>query len=150
MTSFSLPWYAIIGAQKATEAGYPILGAMALAVVTSTAGRFLVDVVSGVPPKLFVRSEWFVVTAAGTGLIWVLLDEMTGLPYWATVLIALAIGFTFRILALYRGWEEPLPKVPAGIHIHADRRPLLGRKLDHKSQEELRILGLDVDAPPDN
>ncbi|GAA1826255.1 trimeric intracellular cation channel family protein [Agromyces salentinus] len=145
MTSFSLPWYAIIGAQKATEAGYPILGALAMAVIASTAGRFLIDVVSGVPPKQFVRSEWFVATAAGTGLVWILLDEMTGLPYWATVLIAFAVGFTFRILALYRGWEEPLSKEPAGLHIHADRRPLLGRKLAHKSQEELRILGLSVD-----
>ena len=145
MTSFSLPWYAIIGAQKATEAGYPILGALAMAVIASTAGRFLIDVVSGVPPKQFVRSEWFVATAAGTGLAWILLDEMTALPYWATVAIAFALGFAFRIVALYRGWEEPLPKEPDGIHVHPDRRPLLGRKLAHKSKEELRLLGLTVD-----
>ena len=151
MTSFSLPWYAIIGAQKAVEAGYPILGAVALGVIASTAGRWLIDVSSGVPPKQFVRSEWFVVTAAGTALIWILLDA-TGLPYWAAVLIAFAFGFAFRVLALYGGWEEPLAAEPAGVKIHPDRRPLLGRKLAHKSKEELRYLGLNVEdehtAPP--
>lgn len=145
MTSFSLPWYAIIGAQKASEAGYPILGAVAMAVIAATAGRFLIDLASGVPPKQFVRSEWFVATAAGTGLVWILLDEATALPYWATVLLAFGAGFGFRITALYRGWEEPLSAEPAGIHLHPDRRPLLGRKLQHKSKEELRMLGLAVD-----
>jgi hypothetical protein len=61
------------------------------------------------------------------------------------VLIAFAAGFGVRLLALYRGWEEPLAAEPKGIHVHADRRPLLGRKLQHKSKEELRMLGLTVD-----
>ncbi|SIN75153.1 trimeric intracellular cation channel family protein [Agromyces cerinus] len=147
MTSFSLPWYAIIGAQKASEAGYPILGAVAMGVIASTAGRWLIDVSSGVPPKQFVRSEWFVVTAAGTSLLWILLDA-TGMSYWWTVLIAFAFGFVFRVVALYVGWEEPLATEPAGLHVHADRRPLLGRKLAGKSQEELRYLGLAVDGNP--
>ncbi|MDW4573937.1 TRIC cation channel family protein [Microbacterium sp. M3] len=144
MTSFSLPWYAIIGAQKANEAGYPILGALAIAVIAPTAGRFLIDVTSGVTPKQFVRGEWFVATAIGTGLVWIVLDEM-GVPYWISVAIAFLIGFTFRVLALYRGWEEPLAREPKGLKMHADKRPLLGRKLAGKSQEELRMLGLTVD-----
>lgn len=144
MTSFSLPWYAIIGAQKANEAGYPILGALAIAVIAPTAGRFLIDVTSGVTPKQFVRGEWFVATAVGTGLLWIVLDEM-GVPYWLSVAIAFFFGFTFRLLALYRGWEEPLARGPKGLKVHADRRPLLGRKLAGKSKEELRMLGLTVE-----
>lgn len=144
MTSFSLPWYAIIGAQKAVDAGYPILGAMAIAVIAPTAGRFMIDISSGVPPKHFVRGEWFVATAAATGLLWILLDGM-GVPYWGSVLLAFSAGFSFRILALYRGWEEPLASEPKGVRVHAERRPLLGRKLQHKSQEELRMLGLAVE-----
>jgi uncharacterized membrane protein YeiH len=80
MTSFSLPWYAIIGAQKAIDAGYPILGAIAIAVIAPTTGRYLIDLSSGVPPKQFVRGEWFVTIAAATGLLWILLDS-TGMPY---------------------------------------------------------------------
>src|SRR6516164_10692829 len=39
MTSFSLPWYAIVGAQKGVGAGLPVLGSILLAVVGPTAGR---------------------------------------------------------------------------------------------------------------
>lgn len=54
-------------------------------------------------------------------------------------------GLVFRLAALYRGWEEPLASEPTGVHLHADRRPLVGRKLQRKSVEELRMLGLTVD-----
>ena len=39
MTSFSLPWYAIAGAQKGVTAGIPVFGCIVLAVVGPTAGR---------------------------------------------------------------------------------------------------------------
>lgn len=42
MTSFSLPWYAIVGAQKGIEAGIPVLGSLLLAVVGPTAGRYYI------------------------------------------------------------------------------------------------------------
>jgi uncharacterized membrane protein YeiH len=148
MTSFALPWYAIIGAAKAVDAGLPVLGALVIAVVGPTAGRYLIDISSGVPPKQFVRGEWFVVTAILTGLIYIACTAL-GLGFWAATLIAFAIGFVFRVLALYRGWEEPLPKSPKGTRIHSDSRPLLGRKLHHKSQEELRMLGLLPDQDVD-
>ena len=141
MTSFALPWYAIIGAAKAMDAGLPVLGALVIAVIGPTTGRYLIDITSGVPPKQFVRGEWFVVTAILTGLIYIACAAL-GLDFVTSTLIAFAIGFTFRVVALYRGWEEPLPRSPKGTRIHSDARPLLGRKLHHKSQEELRMLGL--------
>ena len=52
------------------------------------------------------------------------------------------------MVALYRGWEEPIPKEPNGALVHEDGRPLLGRKLKGKSQKELRELGLVVDPEP--
>ena len=55
------------------------------------------------------------------------------------------VGFTIRVVALYRAWEEPLAKEPAGVYQHSDGRPLLGRKLAGKSQRELRDLGLLVE-----
>ena len=39
MTSFSLPWYAIVGAQVGIQVGLPVFGVLALAVVGPTAGR---------------------------------------------------------------------------------------------------------------
>ena len=144
MTSFSLPWYAIIGAKAGIDAGLPILGCLLLAVVGPTAGRFYIDITSGVPPKQFIRGEWFVGIAALTGLIWILLNA-AGMPIWPSVLLSFAIGFVLRLLALYRGWEEPLAKEPKGVYQHSDGRPLLGRKIAGKSQRELRDLGLLVE-----
>ena len=61
--------------------------------------------------------------------------------------IAFVAGFSFRLLALFLGWEEPLAKEPKGVYIHSDGRPLLGRKLAGKSQREMRDLGLTVEPP---
>jgi len=149
MTSFSLPWYAIAGAQKGIEVGLPVFGTCLLAVVGPTAGRWYADVTSGVPPKHFVRGEWFVGIALLTGLVWVclywLIVQQGGASIWWPTLIAFVLGYTLRMLALYRGWEEPLAAEPAGVYKHDDGRPLLGRKIAGKSQRELRDLGLLVE-----
>jgi hypothetical protein len=97
---------------------------------------------SGISPKQFIRSEWFIGTALLTGAVWIACDT-AGLSNWPAALISLAIGFGFRLTALFRGWEEPLAAEPAGVVIHKPH-VLLGRKLHDKSQRELRDLGLDV------
>jgi uncharacterized membrane protein YeiH len=162
MTSFSLAWYAIAGAEKGIDVGLPVLGTLLLAVIGPTAGRWYADVTSGVTPKQFIRGEWFVGVALLTGVIWVVLYwaivQKGGASIWWPTLIAFAIAFVVRMAALYRGWEEPLAKEPAGVYKHDDGRPLLGRKIADKSQRELRDLGLlvengtgqptDVEVPP--
>jgi uncharacterized membrane protein YeiH len=149
MTAFSLPWYAIVGAQKGVDVGLPVLGCLLLAIVGPTAGRFYIDITSGVTPKQFIRGEWFVATAILTGTVWIL-AYAAGAGTWLAAGLAFGAGFWFRVTALYRGWEEPLPKAPGGIVVHGERRPLLGRKLAGKSQQELRDLGLLPDTEGDS
>jgi uncharacterized membrane protein YeiH len=149
VTAFSLPLYAIVGAQKGVAVGLPVMGVLLLSVVGPTAGRWYVDVSCGVAPKHFVRGEWFVSIALLTGVVWVLCAS-AGFNTWVCAAIAFAVGYTVRIVALYRSWEEPLAPEPAGVYLHDDGRPHLGRKLQGKSQRELRSLGLlvdDDDAP---
>ncbi|MEZ4519345.1 MAG: hypothetical protein R3C44_21810, partial [Chloroflexota bacterium] len=92
-----------------------LLGAIALGVVGPTAGRFLIDVSSGVPAKQFVQGEWFVGTAVLTSVSFLFLRAGAyggpglALSFVAASLIAFAIGFTFRIAALWFLWEEPMP-----------------------------------------
>jgi uncharacterized membrane protein YeiH len=147
-TAFALPWYAIAGAYAARQQHLPILAALALAVITPTAGRYLIDVMSGVPPKQFIRSEWFIGTALLTGIVWVACYDGGGFNVWVASAIAFVVGFAFRVTALYRGWEEPLATPPTGVYQHADGRPLLGRKLQGKSVAELRDLGLVPEDSP--
>jgi uncharacterized membrane protein YeiH len=144
-TSFSLPWYAIVATQTGIEHGLPVVATLALAVVGPTTGRYLIDITSGVPPKQFVRGEWFVGTAVITGAVWILLNNADA-PDWTCAAGAFLLGFGFRVAALYRGWEEPLASVPKGVRTHDDGRPLLGRKLHKRSRRELRDLGLLVEA----
>jgi len=56
--------------------GLPVLGCLLLALVGPTAGRWLVDVSSGVTPKSFIKGEWFIGTALRDGAVWILV-------YWA-------------------------------------------------------------------
>ena len=143
MTAFSLPWYAIVGAQKGVTVGLPVWGCLLLALVGPTAGRYYIDITSGKTAKQFIRSEWFIGTALLTGLVWILVYWAGAGTWWAAG-IAFLVGFTFRLLALYRGWEEPLPREPKGVVVHKDH-VLLGRKLSGKSQRELADLGLLVE-----
>ena len=80
-------------------------------------------------------------TALLTGAVWIAMYE-AGFGTWVAAGVAFVVGFAFRLTALFRGWEEPLAKEPAGVYIHSDGRPLLGRKLAGKSQRELHDLGL--------
>lgn len=149
MTSFSLPWYAIVGCMAAVEHDLPVLAILVFAVVGPTAGRFYIDIASGVPPKQFIRGEWFVSCAVLVGAVWILCTE-AGLTGWWAIGIAFVVGYTFRVLALWFAWEEPLAREPAGVYLHSDGRPLLGRKLKGKSRRELHDLGLLVEEPARN
>jgi uncharacterized membrane protein YeiH len=118
MAAFSLPWYAIVGTQKALGET-PSLGLLAvilIGVVGPTAGRYFIDLTSGVTPQHFTRGEWFVGTAALTSLCYILIFEAMsqsgllatmGLGNWPPTILAWLIGFSFRILAWRLHWEEP-------------------------------------------
>ncbi|MEZ4504692.1 MAG: TRIC cation channel family protein [Thermomicrobiales bacterium] len=110
LTAFSLPWYAIVGAQKGVDVGLPVWGCLMLAVVGPTAGRWFIDVCSGVTPKHFVQSEWWTTIAFLTGLVWILTYSFVTSNTWVCAGVAFLVGFTVRLLAITRKWEEPLPK----------------------------------------
>lgn len=72
--AFASTDYAIAAAQKGAAAEIPVLGILLLAAVGPTAGRYYIDISCGVPPKQFIRGEWFVTTAVLTGAVWVVCD----------------------------------------------------------------------------
>jgi uncharacterized membrane protein YeiH len=108
MIAFSLPWYAIVGAQKSLAAGIPLVGVVFISVAGSTAGRYLIDIISGVTPKHFTHGEWFLGSAALAAGLYIVLDAL-GLSVWPATLVAWFIVFTFRYAALRFKWEKPEP-----------------------------------------
>jgi uncharacterized membrane protein YeiH len=112
MAAFALPWYAVVGAEKALADHVPYIAAVLIGVVGATAGRYVVDVTANVTPQHFVRGEWFVGTAVLAGTLYIVCAVGLGLSIWPATLVAVSIAFVFRLVALRRGWEEPDPGRP--------------------------------------
>jgi len=110
MAAFLLPWYAIIGTQKALgeEPQLGLLAVVRIGVVGPTAGRYFVDITSRVTPQHFVRGNWFVGTAVLASVLYIVLDAL-GVSVWPATLVAWGICFSFRLLALRYNWQEPEP-----------------------------------------
>ena len=135
MTSFSLPWYAVIGAIAGIGAGIPVLGSLLLAVVGPTAGRFYID--ASVMPKQFIKGEWFVGIAALTGAVWMVLDAM-GLGH-------LAGGARSRRLRVRDPARGPLPRL-GGTHAAGaeGRLPAQRRAAAPRSQDRRQVAARDA------
>ena len=108
MAAFSLPWYAVVGCDAALKAGLPLLAAIVIGVIGPTAGRYFIDITSGVTPKHFVKGEWFVGTAVLTSVVYCICYE-SGLTLVPASIVSFIVGFAFRLTALFKGWEEPEP-----------------------------------------
>jgi uncharacterized membrane protein YeiH len=108
MSAFSLPWYAVVGCDAALRAGLPALAAIVIGIIGATAGRYFIDITSGVTPKHFVKGEWFVGTTVLTSIVYVICF-WSGLSIVPASLISFAVGFAFRLTAQFKGWEEPEP-----------------------------------------
>jgi uncharacterized membrane protein YeiH len=115
MAAFSLPWYAIIGTQKALAAHLPLFAVVVIGIVGPTAGRFFIDLTSGVTPQQFTPGQWFVGTAVLASVIYIICDAL-GLGLWPATLIAWFIAFVFRLLALRFNWSAPEPWEQARLH----------------------------------
>ncbi|MBK8050606.1 MAG: TRIC cation channel family protein [Anaerolineales bacterium] len=119
MAAFSLPWYAIIGTQKALAADLPILAVVLIGIVGPTAGRYFIDLTAGVTPQQFTRGEWFVGAAVLTSLTYIVLYwfGLATPSVWPATILAWLVGFIFRILALRFKWEEPEPWDQERLHV---------------------------------
>jgi uncharacterized membrane protein YeiH len=117
MAAFSLPWYAIVGTDKALSPDLPWIACVLVGIVGPTAGRFFIDLTCAVTPQHFVRGEWFVGTAILTSVLYIILLEGFDLSKYPATLIAFLVGFGFRVNARRLRWEEPLPNTDAGHRV---------------------------------
>lgn len=129
ISAFSLPWYAAISTNAGISAGLPDIASLFIGVIGPTTGRFLVDLAADKSSKLFVRSEWFVGTAALTSFVYIICENHLGLTIYPATAIAVLAGFTFRVTALWYAWQEPLPNLPAEVMGEVARRPTLKEKM---------------------
>jgi uncharacterized membrane protein YeiH len=129
MTAFTLPWYAIVGAQVAVDAKMGYAAAILVGVIATTGGRWFIDISCGVIPKQLVRGEYFVFTAAATAALYLLCNGMFGMSQIAATAVAFFFGFGFRLLSQSLGLEEWEPWEPAGLKAGEKSREKLGQGL---------------------
>ncbi len=114
--SFTLPWFAILGAHKSLEHHLGIWTAIVVGVIATTAGGVFIDLFSGVTPEIVRPSEQLVTTAVLASTVYTLLavQEIKNLTFFPVTLIAVLVAFLFRAFAVREHWPSIVPvPVPA-------------------------------------
>jgi uncharacterized membrane protein YeiH len=105
LDALGLVVFTIIGCNIGIESGaHPII-VITAGMLTGAVGGILRDVLCNDIPLIF-RGELYATVSIITGLVYSL-GLMAGMPEDLMVLIAIAIGFSLRVLALVFKWEMP-------------------------------------------
>src|SRR6267143_509805 len=92
--SFTLPWFAILGAHKALEHDLGIFSAIVVGLIATTAGGVFIDLFSGVTPEIVRPSEHLVTTAVLASTVYTLIALYDkSLHFFPVTLIALLVAF---------------------------------------------------------
>lgn len=119
--SFTLPWFAILGAHKALDHGLGIFPAIVVGLIATTAGGVLIDLFSGVTPEIVRPSQHLVTTAVLASTIYTVIAVMgTGLAFFPVTLIAVLVAFVFRVFAVREHWPQIVPLAGAAAGPEAE------------------------------
>jgi uncharacterized membrane protein YeiH len=81
--------------------------------VTAIGGGMIRDVLAGRVPVIFEGALYATPALAGAAVAVVL--DRTGLPLEAVAAAGFATCLGWRLLALFRGWQAPMPRGPANV-----------------------------------
>jgi len=114
--SFTLPWFAILGAHKALDHGLGFIRAVLVGLLATTAGGVFIDLFSGVTPEVVSPSEHIVTTAVlargiYSGIALVLKESDRFFP---VTLLAVLVSFLFRMFAVRDHWPQIVPAAEDG------------------------------------
>jgi len=122
LKSFSLPWFAILGAHKALEHGLGIWTAIVVGVIATNAGGVIIDIFSGITPEIVKPSEQLFTASVLAGAVYTGLWELTkGRSFFPVTLIAVGVTFIFRVLAVKNHFPSivPITCPPEGSEVGA-------------------------------
>ena len=110
LKSFSLPWFAILGAHKALEHGLGTWTAILVGVIATNAGGVLIDIFSGVTPDIVKPSQQLFTASVLAGTVYTLLWELEkGRSFFPVTLIAVVVTFVFRVVAVRDHFPSIVP-----------------------------------------
>lgn len=113
LDALGLGLFCVTGALKALDYGLGVVPAALMGMVTGIGGGMLRDLLAGRVPAVF-RGELYA-TPALAGAVVVVAGAHTDLP---TLVVALAGGGLctgWRLVAIWRHWQAPIPTGPASV-----------------------------------
>lgn len=104
--SFTLPWFAILGAHKSLDEGLGIFTAIAIGLIATTAGGVFIDLFSGVTPEIVRPAQQVVATAVVAGAVYSLIavHYKESNSFFPVTLVAVLAAFLFRFIAVREHW----------------------------------------------
>lgn len=111
--AFGLALFCVAGALKALDYGLGPLPAALLGMLTGIGGGMLRDVLAGRVPVIF-RGELYAIPALGGAAVAVL-GSRADLPTLLVTIGGAAVCLVWRLLAIWRHWQAPMPSGPASV-----------------------------------
>jgi uncharacterized membrane protein YeiH len=97
--------YAVVGAQKALQAGLPALSAVLVGVVNAVGGGLLRDVLVREEPIVFRPGELYALAALAGAAAFALLAAGLRVPAGTAALASVAAAVSLRLLSIRLGWR---------------------------------------------
>ncbi len=103
-----LALFCVVGAVKAYDAGLSVLAAALLGVVAAIGGGMIRDVLAGRVPVVFGGELYAIPALAGAAVA--AGGAALDLPVAAVAAAGAAVCLAWRLLAVWRHWQAPLPR----------------------------------------
>lgn len=113
LDAFGLGLFCVTGAQKALDYGLNPAPAVLMGLVTAIGGGVMRDVLAGRVPAVF-RGELYA-TPALAGAVVVVVGAHTDLPFAFVAFTGGGLCIVWRLLAIWRHWQAPVPTGPASV-----------------------------------
>lgn len=111
--AFGLSLFCVTGAVKAIDYGLGPVPAALMGMVTGIGGGMARDLLTGRVPVVF-RGELYATPALSGAAIAAVLQAQDQ-PFWLSALLGGTLCLAWRLLALRRNWQAPLPRGPASV-----------------------------------
>ncbi|MGZ4498238.1 MAG: trimeric intracellular cation channel family protein [Nocardioides sp.] len=111
--AFGLGLFCVTGALKALDYGLGPLPAALMGMVTGIGGGMVRDVLASRVPTIF-RGELYATPALAGAFVAVLGDHL-GLPLLVTAAAGGGLCTVWRLVAMWRNWQAPMPTGPASV-----------------------------------
>jgi uncharacterized membrane protein YeiH len=106
--AIGLGLYGVVGADKALVNGIDPFPAVLVGLAAAVGGGVLCDVLTAQPPAVFRRGELYALTALAGIVLYVALDR-SGVRIAVGAVAAVALTTGLRVIAVWRGWQAPVP-----------------------------------------